>query len=138
GDEVLIGNRALVEERGISADALTPLADPLGQTGAGIMLIAVDGQPAGLIAVSDRVKPSSREAIDILHAAGIRIVMTSGDSRQAAQAVADSLGIDEVRAEALPDTKLELVGQLRREGRVVAMAGDGVNDAPALAAADVG
>jgi Cu+-exporting ATPase len=103
-----------------------------------VVLVAVDGRPAGLLGVADPVKPSAPEAIRLLREAGVRVVMLTGDSRTTAQAVARALGIDEVRAEVLPAQKAEVVKQLQAAGRVVAMAGDGINDAPALAVAHVG
>ena len=102
------------------------------------MLVAIDGKPAGLVGVADPVKASSVEAIRELRAQGIRIVMLTGDSRTTAEAVARQLGIDEFEAEVLPDKKAEVVKRLQAEGRIVAMAGDGINDAPALAQAHVG
>ena len=102
------------------------------------MFVAVDGEMAGLLAVADPVKESTAEAIEQLRAEGLRIVMLTGDSRTTAQAVAGRLGIQEVEAEVLPEAKSAIVERLRKEGRTVAMAGDGVNDAPALARADVG
>jgi len=98
----------------------------------------VDGKAAGLVGVADPIKPSARDAIRVLHADGIRLVMLTGDHRTTAEAVAKDLGIDEVDADVLPDQKAERIARLQREGRTVAMAGDGVNDAPALAKADVG
>ena len=102
------------------------------------MLFAVDGKVEGLIAISDRIKETTPEALAALRKAGLRLVMLTGDNRRTAAAVAKSLGIDEVEAEVLPEEKARIVQRLKGEGRVVAMAGDGVNDAPALAAADVG
>ena len=102
------------------------------------MFVAVDGAPAGLIGVADPIKESTAEAIRLLHEEGVRIVMLTGDSRRTAEAVAKKLGLDTVEAEVLPDQKSERVAALMREGRVVAMAGDGINDAPALARAHVG
>jgi Cu+-exporting ATPase len=102
------------------------------------MFLAIDGKPAGLLGVADPIKPSTSEAIEFLRAGGVRIVMLTGDSRTTAEAVARKLGIDQIEAEMLPERKIEVVKRLQAEGRVVAMAGDGVNDAPALAQADVG
>jgi Cu+-exporting ATPase len=102
------------------------------------MFVAVDGSPAGLLGVADPVKQTTPEAIRALHAEGLRVVMLTGDSRSTAEAVARGLGIDEVLAEVLPDQKAEAIRRLQGEGRVVAMAGDGINDAPALAQAEVG
>ncbi len=138
GRNVLAGNVTFMQESGIDAGALATRVETLAAEGATVMYVAVDGRAIGLIAVKDPVKESSREAVEILHREGVRVVMVTGDGERAAQAVARAVGIDEVQAEALPEAKLEAVRRLQREGRVVAMAGDGVNDAPALAAADVG
>jgi P-type Cu+ transporter len=138
GREVVLGNARFLEERGIEAGALAEAADDLRRDGATAIFAAIDGKAAGVIAVADPVRPTTPEAIRALHEAGIRIVMLTGDNRTTAEAVARQLGIDEVEAEVLPDRKSEVVARLRSEGRIVAMAGDGVNDAPALAAADVG
>jgi len=113
-------------------------ADTMRSQGATVVLMAVDGRPAGLIAVADRIRASARAAVEALHAEGLRLVMLTGDNAATAQAVGRQLGIDEVRAEVSPAGKAQAVQALRQQGRVVAMAGDGVNDAPALAAADVG
>jgi Cu+-exporting ATPase len=118
--------------------ALAAEADRMRQEGAGVMLVAIDGQAAGAIAVADPIKAATPGALAELRAAGIRVVMLTGDNATTARAVAARLGIAEVEAEVLPEDKRRVVERLRHEGRVVAMAGDGVNDAPALAAADVG
>ena len=102
------------------------------------MHVSIDGQPAGTLGLADPIKPSAREMIEQLHRDGLRIVMLTGDNRSAAEVVARSLGIDEVQADVLPDGKADAVAKLQAQGRIVAMAGDGVNDAPALARADVG
>jgi P-type Cu+ transporter len=138
GYAVALGNAALLAELSVDARPLEVRAEALRRRGQSVVFIAVDGRAAGLLAVADPVKASTPEAIAALHARGVRVVMVTGDSRITADAVARALGIDEVLAEVLPDRKRELVDQLRARGRVVAMAGDGVNDAPALAAADVG
>ena len=138
GRNVLIGNAAFLAESGVDTQPLAAEADLLRRDGATAIFVSVDGRPAGIIAISDPVKPTTPEAIAALHRDGVRIVMLTGDNRTTAEAVARRLGIDEVEAEVLPDRKSEVVRRLRNEGRVVAMAGDGVNDAPALAAADVG
>jgi len=138
GHRVALGNRALLDELGIDAGALEREAEALRGDGATVVFVAVDERAAGLVAVADPVKESTLEAIRALRAEQIRVVMLTGDNRTTAQAVARGLGIDEVEAEVLPEDKAEVVKRLRGEGRVVAMAGDGVNDAPALAAADVG
>jgi len=138
GRLVAIGNSSLLKDLGIVGSDLEPRADELRHDGATVMFVAVDGRPAGIIAVADPVKTTTPAALASLRAAGIRIVMLTGDNRTTAQAVAAKLGIAEVEAEVLPEQKNAIVRRLRREGRVVAMAGDGVNDAPALAEADVG
>jgi len=138
GREVALGNRALLAELGIEAGKLEEQAEALRREGRTAAFVAVDGRAAGLVAVADPVKPSAAEAIAALRAEGLRIVMLTGDSRATAEAVARQLGIDEVQAEVLPDQKEAVVRRLEGEGRVVAMAGDGINDAPALAAAQVG
>jgi Cu+-exporting ATPase len=135
---VLIGNAGFLAESGVDIQPLAAEADQLRQDGATAIFAAIDGEPAGILAVSDPVKKTTPDAIAALHRDGIRIVMLTGDNRTTAEAVARSLNIDEVEAEVLPDRKSEVVQRLKQEGRVVAMAGDGVNDAPALAAADVG
>ena len=143
GRRLVIGNRPFLEEAGIdtatdAARALSAEADRLRQDGASVILVAIDGQAAGAIAVADPIKASTPGALAALKEAGIRVVMLTGDNATTARAVAARLGIAEVEAEVLPEDKRRIVERLRREGRVVAMAGDGVNDAPALAAADVG
>ena len=136
--KVLVGNAGFLAGEGIDTKALAVEADELRRDGATAIYAAIDGKPAGIIAIADPIKETTPEAIASLHREGIRIVMLTGDNRVTAEAVARKLGIDEVEAEVLPDRKSEIVARLRKEGRVVAMAGDGVNDAPALAAADVG
>jgi Cu+-exporting ATPase len=133
-----LGNAAMMAELGIGAGSVAERVEALQAEGKTAMLLARDGVLAGVIAVSDPIKPTSAEAIRALHAAGLRIVMATGDSRRTAEAVARDLGIDEVRAELSPEDKAALISDLAARGRSVAMAGDGVNDAPALAAADVG
>ena len=135
GREVAVGNEQLFEELGIPAPAG---GEELRREGQTVMLIAIDGKPAGLVGVADPVRSSSVEAIGELRAQGIHIVMLTGDSRTTAEAVARKLGIDEFEAEVLPDKKAEVVKRLQAEGRIVAMTGDGINDAPALAQAEVG
>lgn len=127
-----------MEEAGIDVAPLRPDAELLRSEGASVMHLAVDGRLAGLLAVSDPIKSSTAEALQTLKAAGIRVVMATGDGITTAKAVAKRLGIDEVHGEVKPADKLILVARLQGEGRVVAMAGDGINDAPALAKADVG
>jgi Cu+-exporting ATPase len=123
---------------GIDPDGLPERADELRHDGQGAMLVALDGKPAGLLVVADPVKPNAAEALAALHAEGIRVVMLTGDSRVTAEAVARRLGIGEVIAGVLPDEKAAVVKRLQDQGRFVAMAGDGINDAPALAQAQVG
>jgi P-type Cu+ transporter len=138
GHEVAIGNTRLMEEIGIDPGPLKPRGDALRAEGASVMYVAVDRTLAGLIAVADPIKDSTPAAIATLRAAGLRIVMATGDGVATARAVARELGIDEVHGEIRPADKVALVRRLKAEGRRVAMAGDGINDAPALAAADVG
>jgi Cu+-exporting ATPase len=138
GHAVAAGNDKLLESLGISVGDLSQQADKQRAEGQTAMLIAIDGKEAGLIGVADPIKDSTAEAIRDLHAEGIRIVMLTGDSHVTAKAVAGKLGIDQVHAEVLPEQKAELIKQLQAEGRIVAMAGDGINDAPALAQAQVG
>jgi Cu+-exporting ATPase len=135
---VAVGNRALLEELGVVAHELVGPSEDLRRDGQTVMFVAVDGRAAGLLGVSDPVKPSTPEAIQMLHRDGVRLVMLTGDSRTTAQAVARTLGIDDVVAEVLPHEKVEVVRRLQAQGRIVAMAGDGINDAPALAQAHVG
>ena len=138
GRDLLLGSPALMRVHGIDIGDLDARADALRGEGASVMFLAVDGLANGLLAVADPVKASTPEAIGRLHAAGLRIVMASGDGRATAQAVGRQLGIDEVHGEMTPDGKVALLARLHGEGHRVAMAGDGINDAPALAAADVG
>ena len=135
---VAVGNAALLKDRGVASADLEARADALRKEGATALFVAVDDKPAGIIAVADPIKATTLAALDALRSEGIRIVMLTGDNRTTAQAVAAKLGISEVEAEVLPDQKNAIVRRLKSEGRVVAMAGDGVNDAPALAEADVG
>jgi Cu+-exporting ATPase len=135
---VVLGNATLFRDMGIDVGDLAAKAEELRADGQTVMLVAIDGQAAGLLGVADPIKESTAEAIRALHAEGIRIVMLTGDSRTTAQAVARKLSIDEVVAEVLPDQKVDTVKRLQDERHVVAMAGDGINDAPALAAAHVG
>jgi Cu2+-exporting ATPase len=138
GREVLIGNRKLMEEGGVHLDGLNDRADTLAASGNTPMFVAVDGRPAGILSVADTLKPTARKAVRMLQEEGIEVVMMSGDNRATAQSVATELGIDRVFAEVLPEDKANYVKQLQDEGKVVAMVGDGVNDAPALAQADIG
>jgi Cu+-exporting ATPase len=138
GRDVALGNRALMDARGVEIGALAERAEALRGEGKTAMFLAVDGRAAGLVAVADPIKETTPAAIRALHAEGIRIVMLTGDSATTAQAVAGRLGIDEVLAEVQPDQKAQKIKELQAQGRFVAMAGDGINDAPALAQAQVG
>jgi len=138
GVPVRFGNPSLMADSGIDVDELSARADALRSEGQTVMFLAVDGFPAGLLGVADPLKPTTSEAIGMLRDAGLRIVMLTGDSRATAEAVASQLGLSEVIAEVLPDQKIAAIRRLQGVGYKVAMAGDGVNDAPALAAADVG
>jgi Cu+-exporting ATPase len=138
GRRVAVGNATLLKDRCVASADLEARADALRKEGATALFVAVDDKPAGIIAVADPIKATTMAALDALRGEGIRIVMLTGDNRTTAQAVAAKLGITEVEAEVLPDQKNAIVRRLKSEGRVVAMAGDGVNDAPALAEADVG
>ncbi len=138
GKRIALGNLKMFEELRIPIDSLRERAEQLRAEGQTVMFVAIEKQLAGLIGVIDPVKNSTPEAIRSLHESGVRIVMLTGDNRATAQAVARKLGIDEVQAEVLPDQKGEVVKRLQSQGRVVAMAGDGINDAPALAQAQVG
>jgi Cu+-exporting ATPase len=138
GRNVLVGNAALLAEQGVDAEPLRQRAESLRTDGQTVVLAAVDGKLAGLLGVLDPIRDSTPEAIRLLHEAGLRILMVTGDSKVTAEAVARKLGMDEVIAEVLPEQKSEIVQRLQKEGRIVAMAGDGINDAPALARAQVG
>lgn len=138
GSEVILGNRAMLEETGTNSAPVEAQADALRTSGKTVMYLLVDGSLAGLIGVADTIKQSTPDAIRALHEAGLTIIMATGDNEITAASVASELGIDEVRAGVLPQDKQQLVKYLQASGHIVAMAGDGVNDAPALAAADVG
>jgi Cu+-exporting ATPase len=138
GRQVAVGNAALFKERGVASVEIEARADSLRKDGATAVFVAVDGKPAGIIAIADPIKETTMAALDALRKEGLRIVMVTGDNRITAQAVASKLRITEVEADVLPAQKNAIVRRLKSEGRVVAMAGDGVNDAPALAEADVG
>lgn len=138
GRSVALGNAAMLADLGIDPAALSNQTEALRGEGKTVMFVTLDGALAGLVAVADRIKPTTAAAIKALHDSGLKIIMATGDNRRTALAVAKSLGIDEVRADVLPEDKKALVDELRARGAVIAMAGDGVNDAPALAAADVG
>ena len=138
GRDVALGNRALMDALGVDVGALAERAEALRVAGKTAMFLAVDGRPAGLVAVADPIKETTPEAIRALHDEGIRLVMLTGDSATTARAVAGRLGIDEVIAEVQPGEKAQKIKDLQAQGRFVAMAGDGINDAPALAQAQVG
>jgi Cu2+-exporting ATPase len=138
GRRLAVGNAALLERQGISPDGLSEAAARLSSEGKTAMYVAVDGQAAGLVAAADQIRPSARIAIAALKELGLEVAMISGDNRRTAEAVARELGIDRIFAEVLPQEKADYVVQLQREGKKVAMVGDGVNDAPALAQADIG
>ena len=136
--QLALGNTTLMDQQGVAVDALRPAAEACRAEGASVMHLAVDGRLAGLLAVSDPVKSSTPEALATLKGSGLRVIMATGDGLTTARAVAQRLGIDEVHGEVKPADKLVLVEELQQQGAVVAMAGDGINDAPALARADVG
>jgi heavy metal translocating P-type ATPase len=138
GRMVLLGAAAFLGEQGVDTAPLADQADALRSAGATAVFVAVDGRLAGVLAIADPVKATTPAALAALREAGVRVVMLTGDNRITAEAVARDLGIAEVEADVLPDRKSAFVEKLKREGRIVAMAGDGINDAPALAAADVG
>lgn len=138
GRSVAVGTALLLNELGIETKSLLAQAEPLRQEGQTVMFAAIDGKAAGLLGVADPVKPTTPEAIDLLHREGLRLVMLTGDNRTTAEAVARRLHIDEVQAEVLPEQKTAVIKRFQAEGHVVAMAGDGINDAPALAQAQVG
>jgi Cu+-exporting ATPase len=138
GHRVLAGNLALMTRHGISLDGLSARADALAAEGKTPMLAAIDGRPAGLIGVADTLKPHSREVVAALRAMGLQVIMLTGDNRRTAEAIARQVGLDRILAEVKPDEKAEHIGALQREGQIVAMVGDGINDAPALARADLG
>ena len=138
GREVAVGNLALMERLGVGAASALARAEALRERGETVMLVALDGRFAGLLSVVDPLKADTREALEKLREEGVRVLMATGDSPTTAAAVAASLGLEDVEAGVLPERKAELVRELQQQGRVVAMAGDGVNDAPALAQAQVG
>ncbi|HEV7662812.1 MAG TPA: heavy metal translocating P-type ATPase [Chloroflexota bacterium] len=138
GREVLLGNRALFENYGIALNGLTERANALARSGATALFVAIGDQPAGLIAVADTTRPESGAAIEQLAALGLEVWMLTGDNRATAEAIARDVGIDHVLADVLPEQKAETIKQLQAQGKIVAMVGDGINDAPALAQADLG
>jgi Cu+-exporting ATPase len=135
---VLLGNRKLMEDSGVDVGTLSQRAEEMRKEGQTVMFVASAGKPAGLLAVSDPIKESTPDAIRQLHDEGLQVIMVTGDNRATAEAVAARLGIDQVVAEVLPDEKADAVKRFQDQGRMVAMAGDGINDAPALAQAQVG
>ncbi len=138
GRRIAIGNGTFLADFGVAIDPLQAEADRFRKDGGTVVFVAADGKLAGLIAIADPIKPTAKPALDALRRQGIAIVMLTGDNRSTAQAIADKLGIGEIEADVLPARKSAVIEELRRKGRVVAMAGDGINDAPALAAADIG
>ena len=138
GRSVSLGNLAMLEELGMEAEELAGRAGELRREGQTVIFVAIDGKSAGLLGVADPIKETTREAIELLRADGVYVVVVTGDNRTTAEAVARKLDIDDVEAEVLPERKAEVVKKYQRQGRRVAMAGDGINDAPALAQADVG
>ncbi|GLV26969.1 heavy metal translocating P-type ATPase [Sphingobium sp. Cam5-1] len=138
GRRIVLGNAPFLDDQGVDISVLAAAADDLRRDGATAIFVGMDGEAAGIIAIADPVKQTTPEALAALRKEGIRVVMVTGDNKTTARAVAARLGIDEVEADVLPDQKSGVITKLKNEGRVVAMAGDGVNDAPALAAADVG
>lgn len=138
GKNILIGNKRLLEENNIDSSKLADFAKDLQTTGHGAMLVSIDGQPAGILAVKDPIKKTTKTAIDYFHSKGIKVIMLTGDNRLTAEAVAQEVGIDHFEAEVLPDQKNQIVRTIQAQGEIVAMAGDGINDAPALAQANVG
>ena len=138
GRLVVLGNANLMAGRGVELGELQDTAQAMRRDGATALFVGVDGQAAGVIGIADAIKPTTQAAIEALRGDGVHIVMLTGDNRTTAEAVARTLGIDDVHADMLPDEKHRVVGRLKADGKVVAMAGDGVNDAPALAEAQVG
>jgi len=138
GKSLLMGNLALIKDRRISMDGLAKEAERLWSEGKTVLFFSVDGKAAGIIALADTLKPDAEEAVEALHKLDIEVVMITGDNTRTAEAIAREAGIDRVLAEVLPENKAAEVKRLQAEGKVVAMVGDGINDAPALAQADVG
>jgi Cu+-exporting ATPase len=138
GSSLVMGNAKLMEDRGIPLDGLEEKAEELSNEGKTPMFVAIDGNSAGIIAVADTLKENSKDAVDALHGMGVEVAMITGDNRRTAEAIARQIGIDRVLAEVLPEVKADEVKKLQAEGKKVGMVGDGINDAPALAQADVG
>ena len=135
---VAVGNHAHLNALGVDTAALAERAESLRREGQTVLFVAIDGRAAGLLGVADRVKPTTADAIRALQQDGLKIVMLTGDNRTTAEAVARAVGVDRIEADVLPDQKAEVIKRLQQQGERVAMAGDGINDAPALAQADVG
>ncbi|HMB61106.1 MAG TPA: HAD-IC family P-type ATPase, partial [Xanthomonadales bacterium] len=138
GRTVAIGNRRLMQSQGAESDELQARSNELRQDGQTVMFVAVDGKAAGLMGVADRIKATTPEAIGLLHDSGLKVIMLTGDNEVTARAVGNEIGIDDIRADVTPEDKHRVVQEFQSAGAVVAMAGDGINDAPALAQADVG
>jgi Cu+-exporting ATPase len=138
GQPLLLGNLRLMEENGVGVDGLRDEAARLAGEGKTPMIVALNGRAAGIVAVADTLKPNTREAVEALHRMGLEVIMITGDNERTAKAIASQIGIDRVLAEVLPWDKSQQVKKLQEEGKIVAMVGDGINDAPALAQADVG
>ncbi len=138
GQTVLLGHSGFLEESGVSTGPLSSIAERFADDGKTPMFVAIDQKPAGIIAVADTLKEHSQEAVDMLHRLGLKVIMLTGDNPRTALAIGNRLGIDEVRAQVLPEDKAKAVQDLQQQGHVVAMVGDGINDAPALAQADIG
>ncbi len=138
GHDILVGNKKLLEKHGVDATEAIKEAEELQKTGNGVMFISIDGVLAGTLAVSDPIKETTKDAISYFHEKGIQVIMLTGDNKHTAKAIADKIGIDKFEADVLPDRKSEVIKSLQNEGRRVAMAGDGINDAPALAQSNVG
>lgn len=138
GREILIGNKRLLDEQQVDSTQLVLFAKELQHSGHGAMLVAIDKKPAGVLAVKDPIKETAKESIDYFHSKGVKVIMLTGDNRLTAQAVAQELGLDHFEAEVLPEQKNQFIRKMQDEGKFVAMAGDGINDAPALAQANVG
>jgi Cu+-exporting ATPase len=135
---VLVGTRNFLREAGVSLGMIEDRIERLEAEGKTVMLLSVDGEVQGLLAVADRVKDSSRTAVETLKAMGLEVYMLTGDNRRTAEAIGREVGVDQVMAEVIPESKAQAVEQIRREGKIVAMVGDGINDAPALVTADIG
>jgi Cu+-exporting ATPase len=136
--KIIVGNRMFLQENAIDVTSMARKADELGADGATVIFVGIEGRLAGILALADPIKATTPQALEALKAAGVRIVMLTGDNLTTAGVIAERLGIEDVEAEILPEQKSAAVSRFKRMGRIVAMAGDGVNDAPALAAADVG